>query len=289
MIPENIITIADGEEFSPPRDDPYLPIISRHIGGEFLSISTSDLQTHSWAAEYIDGEIIIYRDDSPNNKVAVIIANDVTSISLAFDSSMRPTIAYIQDGIGKLYYYNTATQAVETLEFTGVTSAQVVNDDPRPELTEFNDIIFAYTKNNNLYYRQQRDRYTIEYLAASDIGENNILKRLGPTSGLRLQFEIASSLPDLPSGCLDFPARAYNARVIRHDNSKFYLVWELENAAGAYITASNGSLSGVLKVQGMEYELPPYATGTKITFTITPTTLVQGATVIREDTTDFTF
>ena len=63
-------------------------------------------------------------------------------------------------------------------------------DDKRQSATAQgnNDIILAYVRAGKLYYRQQRDRYEVEYLLAEEIPAK-VLTRIGMSKNYRLQFE----------------------------------------------------------------------------------------------------
>ncbi len=117
---------------------------------------------------------------------------NITSVSGTFDQNMRPTYAYVEGGEAKLYWYDTAAEeAVVTNYGPNVFTPKVTLDDKRFFAQGFNDIIFGYVKNGHLYYRQQRDRFTIERLLKADVTEScGELHCIGMQVNKRLGFQM---------------------------------------------------------------------------------------------------
>jgi len=114
-------------------------------------------------------------------------APNITEISMSFDQNMLPVLAFVQDGTAKLRWYDSTVESqVVTPIGADVFTPKVSLDDKRKIASANNDVILAYIKNRNLYYRQQRDRYGVEYLLATDVA--NGLIKIGFGVNLRLQF-----------------------------------------------------------------------------------------------------
>jgi hypothetical protein len=60
-------------------------------------------------------------------------------------------------------------------------------DDKRPLQNAVSDVILAYTRSGNLYFRAQRDRYLVEYPLATAV--TGTLDKVGMNTVNRLQFE----------------------------------------------------------------------------------------------------
>lgn len=186
MIPGNIVTpILDPAAFQPPYNEAYNPFIQTVQGGNAISDPSAGRQVKDWAVSYSGGIISV----GPKLEAVVFTleADDVETISLAFDSNMSVVLAWKTPTGAKLYYYDTLTSTYITRVFADVTSCRVGVDDAREVNVTNSDVIFAYTLNGNLYWRQQRDRYDIERLAGAT---TNLLKRMGPSVSNRLQFEL---------------------------------------------------------------------------------------------------
>jgi hypothetical protein len=132
---------------------------------------------------------LIQVQPSDGSVVFTMTASEVLTISLAFDANMAPVIAWTTPTDANLYYYDTLTSTYITRVFSGITSCRVCVDDPLKFYTSQSDVIFGYTINGNLCYRQQRDRYNIEYIIQPITGS---LTKLAPSSVNRLQFELTN-------------------------------------------------------------------------------------------------
>lgn len=156
-------------------------------GGIDLLDTSQGLQVKIWKCFYKDDWIKITDDVITHDLLKV---GNVKSLSLSFDFNMHATVTYVVDGIGThLYWYDTA-QSKQIITKYGVDylCPQLSLDDHRLHQSANADIIFAYIKNNNLYYRQQRDRFTIERLLEANINEAVELKQIGMNTKNRFQF-----------------------------------------------------------------------------------------------------
>lgn len=186
MIPGGQITaVPQPANFEPPNDRPYDPRSQTVRGGVALGDASLGRDVQNWvvtlennaAAVKPEGGVVVYMLPLPTAQ----------TISLAFDSNMGVTFCY-QTGTGAaLYYYSTDLGGYDTLTITGATSSRVCVDDYRDFYSANSDVIFAYTLNDTLYYRQQRDKYLVQYTVGST---TKLLKRMGRSESSRLQFEL---------------------------------------------------------------------------------------------------
>ena len=185
MIPGNAFTAAPVVgPFMYLQDQPYTPLSQTIMGGVALSNGTQGRLVKAWTVAYINNTIQV-QPAGGFNALSIPVPG-VTSVSLAFDANMAPVIAWTTTGGANLYYYDTITATYITRFFTGVTSCKVAVDDPRDFYNLASDVMFGYTLNNMLYWRQQRDRYDIERLVGPTA---QTLIRMGPSVIDRLQFQ----------------------------------------------------------------------------------------------------
>jgi hypothetical protein len=112
---------------------------------------------------------------------------NITEFSFTFDQNGRPAIVYVQYGIAKVWWYDSAIPGLTTTTIGGgVISPKLILDDKRQTQTGSSDIILGYIQNENLYYRQQRDRFGTAYLIAQDVIGR--IQKLGMGNNLRLHF-----------------------------------------------------------------------------------------------------
>ncbi len=175
-----------------PDENPRLNLLEDfERGGVALNDPTQGLDVRDWRV-WSDGESIwVAPVDSLMSTTLLYSGTGITEVSLAFDQNMRPTVAFVEAGTCKLQWFDSLINDVTVTTFAGATSPMLSLDDKRSIASETNDVILAYLRAGNAYYRQQRDRYTIEYLMGSAFGAVRILQMGMGTNG-RLQFKMVS-------------------------------------------------------------------------------------------------
>lgn len=157
-------------------------------GGIAIQDPSKGLLYQRWRARLINDDIWI---DAPNTPEFIgLTVPGMTEMSFTFDQNMRLAIAYVQDGVSKLWWFDSASGDMTTTTIgSGIITPRLTLDDRRVAATggnRTNDIILGYVRNQKLCYRQQRDRFTIEYVLATGITTGLI--KIGLGRQLRLQF-----------------------------------------------------------------------------------------------------
>lgn len=171
---------------------PTSKIVDYEDGGIAIQDPSKGLLYQRWRALLLnpgEADSYVQLDASEVPAFTLVELPGLTEISIAFDQLMRPTLAYVQGGVSYLRWYDSAasTYVTDTIG-ADVITPRVTMDDKRFIATngyQTNDVILAYVRNGNLYYRQQRDRFTIERLLKEDVKP---LIKIGFNRGLRLQF-----------------------------------------------------------------------------------------------------
>ena len=167
-----------------------MPINKDHdfeSGGIGIQDPSEGLNYQIWEAVLSDDNVVLSSPNTP--KFIAYTGSNITEISFTFDRNMNFTLAFIQNGEAKLYWYDSQLGAMTTTNYGAtVSSPRVSLDDKRDLQSAVSDVIFAYVKDNNLCYRQQRDRFQTEYILKS--GGVNKLKKFGINTKYRLQFLI---------------------------------------------------------------------------------------------------
>jgi hypothetical protein len=154
-------------------------------GGIGINDASQGLLYQQWKAQLVGEEILLSAPNTP--EFTAYTGTNITEISFTFDQNMRFTLAFIQAGQAKLFWYDTTVSSmVVTVLASDVVNPRLTLDDKRINQSASSDIILAYKRGTGLYYRQQRDRYTIEYLLATGITQR--LNKIGFSNKLRLQF-----------------------------------------------------------------------------------------------------
>lgn len=189
MMPDN--TLSSSAIYSaflvPDKSD---SMVDFEWGGLNLLDPSQGLMVKIWKCFYLNGWICI-TDDVITHQV--IQVQNVVHLSLAFDFNMHPTIAYTTvSELGQstfLHWYDTALGAQTTTEYgPDYLFPQLSLDDHRLHQSANADIIFSYIKNNNLYFRQQRDRFLTEYLLESGLSDDVELRQTGMNTKNRFQW-----------------------------------------------------------------------------------------------------
>lgn len=166
-------------------------------GGIDLNDATQGLMYQGWESELQDDTVVLRSDNGYS--YTIYSGTDITEISFTFDQNMRPVLAFVEGGIPKLQWFdsNIGTMTVTTLA-SGILNPRVFLDDKRYLHNSSSDIILGYLRVGNLYYRQQRDRFLIEYLLASNVytmgtgAQSHTLVKIGMGKNSRLHFVLGS-------------------------------------------------------------------------------------------------
>lgn len=204
MIPNQALSVpAVPDNFLPVDVQPYELLVSYQMGGIALSDPSQGLDYQNWRLEAVGipansppSHMYVSAPNTP--QTLLLTAINIQSCSLAFDQNMKPAIAYI-DYVGpKLWWYDGSIPGYTIIDLDpNITSVQITLDNklPMASLTNTSDLILAYTMNNNLYYSQQRDRFTVQYLLMQNVPlANPKVGKVGMNIGDRLQFYIYGSL-----------------------------------------------------------------------------------------------
>lgn len=212
MLPENKLSTNPIEAtFLGGRSLPVRKELDYEVGGFAIQDPSRGLQCNIWRARILNEKTEIVMDANPYTAegqyvaaFSIISGTEITEVSISFDQNMRPVIAYVEAGVAKLYWYDSAIPGQTTTIYPGYITPRVSLDDKRALQSQVSDVIFAYIREeggeNRLFYRQQRDRYTIEYDPTEDldpsirdeyramVAASPGLIKIGMNRQLRMQF-----------------------------------------------------------------------------------------------------
>jgi hypothetical protein len=188
MIPANSFTSSPQVgNYSSPVNGVYYPLMQTTLGGIAIGDNSKNRQYRRWICEYTGGNITV----RPEGQAVVftLAQTNVLSVSLAFDNAMNIALAWMTPTGAKFYYYDTVSLTNIIVDYPDITSCRVCVDNANDYYNASSDVLFVYTKNNNLYYRQQRDRYDTERLIGST---TKLIKRVGMSDLNRLQIQLTT-------------------------------------------------------------------------------------------------
>lgn len=159
------------------------------MGGVAIGDTSQGLLVKLWHC-FIDGNgVYVEADGVP--KTLLFTAPGVSDVSLAFDQSMRPVVAYVQAGVANLWWYDPAIPGETATALPGATTPRCTLDDKRSFAIPNSNVYVVYLKGRDLYYRQQSDRYAVEYLLATDVGSGLSTVAMGTNN--RLHFGVGEA------------------------------------------------------------------------------------------------
>jgi hypothetical protein len=209
MIPEHVLSteLRQALFYTPDSYDPS-PIVDWELGGIALNDPSVGLQYQVWKCYlHIDGvleESNVWIGPEAGPFEVFYAGGDITEISFCFDQNMNPFLAYVEDSVAKFYWFDTVVSDYVVTELpVGSRSPKCCIDDKRDVHTSTSDIILTYMRTDKLYYREQRDRYLIEYELADGYPGLDVLI-VGMNKVNRLQWLL---------GTQDYPSPTINYRV----------------------------------------------------------------------------
>jgi hypothetical protein len=186
-----ISTVPVVSSLLPPDDRETTDLTDFENGGIGLNDPSEGLNYQVWSLTYSSPDVIVTPDSGGD--ITLFSFTGITQISLAFDQNMNPFVAYVRDGDAWYWWYDSLTEEqIHTQLNVLDTTPRCCLDDKRVSQLPKSDIILGYIREKTLYYRQQRDRYLVEYPLIT--GDNvNKLNKIAMGVNLRLHFEYYSA------------------------------------------------------------------------------------------------
>ena len=186
MLPQGrLSTVSRPAPLSGGRANSITNKIDYEEGPVDIEDSSQGLRVQTWKGQVYDQGVFL--EDVTGNRTDVLIQPNITEMSFTFDQNAKPIIVYVLYGQTKLWWFDTAVNDRVITDFgAGLLSPRLFLDDKRSMASSINDVLLGYVRIGNLYYRQQRDRYAVEYLLAT--GVVGTLKKIGMGTNLRVQF-----------------------------------------------------------------------------------------------------
>lgn len=175
--------------FTAPKNRHHNMQVAFSDGGKTYGSVADGVTGYVWKA-WIDGDAVKLRREDLGDTRTEFTASGLTQLDLCFDQNMRPFFAYVLGGVAHYRYYDfdTNTYNAVSLVDPAIRFPRCALDDPDPANAPQSDIILGYTRNGNLCYRIQRERFQKEYIVATD-AKKTMLWRVGRTTDLRFGFQ----------------------------------------------------------------------------------------------------
>lgn len=171
-----------------PDDRVITPMIDYELAGQDLLDASQGLMVRVWRC-WMDGVDVKVQAEG-GEPVVLFSEAGISEIGIAFDQNMRWSAAYLQSGMVKLRWFDALVGQHVVSSFGPGRDVRLCLDDKRTEELGRSDIVLAYIRGTTIYFRQQRDRFLIEYTLKSGLYEGTRLRGIGMNKNLRLQFEL---------------------------------------------------------------------------------------------------
>jgi hypothetical protein len=194
MLPDEVLssqTIA--AQFLFPRNIPRQALIDYEYGGVAINDGTRGLRVKVWKGEYIEEQIVLSATGVA--PTPIITVPGLRDFQFTFDRNMNPFICYeLEDGsTPRFYWFDTVPSAfITTILPSGSVTPRCAHDDNRDLQSAAADIILAYCRGGNLYFRAQRERYLEEHLLSDEAGESGLVQ-VGMNNVWRFQFQLSTA------------------------------------------------------------------------------------------------
>lgn len=189
MLPGGVLsTQPHPGPFAEPVNKRREPLIDYEMGGVALDDPGQGLRVKLWTLRCIGGAVSV-ESEGIEPVTLFTRSGSVTEVSFAFDQNMRPQVAFVEDDLAWLWWFDTLANDYRFTSYPGIVSPRLALDEKRPRLLAIGDVIFTYIKDGALCYRQQRDRYAVEYVLKTGLQAGLRLVAVGRNVGGRLQWQ----------------------------------------------------------------------------------------------------
>jgi len=155
------------------------------IGPVALSDASKKLNNKFWAAYFEPATKDIILDDLIGGTTAIV--NEplgIKRIGLAFDQNANDAYVWITDtNILKIRFFDSSITADVILTLGTAQDAVITMDMKYQPSNPVSDILVFYIRDNAIFYRIQRDKYSIEYTTPVIDGANSLID-----SGMRTDY-----------------------------------------------------------------------------------------------------
>lgn len=192
-LPNNQLSpVAVPAGFIPPDDDLRVAWqVDSEKCGVAIQDPTQGFLVRDWTMIADSSQIFIYPSTDPLDITYLVFGSNITYASFSFDNNMRPMVAFTMNGVSYLRWHDPVPNDVVDLTLpAGSRTPALTLDDKRYGAEDRRDTLLFYIRGNSLYYRQLRDRFTIERELRDLLSADWKIQRVGMNHNLRMQVEL---------------------------------------------------------------------------------------------------
>lgn len=187
MMPGNVLSTSSLPSlFLAPRNVLRDPLTDFHQGGIAVNDGSQGLNVQKWTAA-ISGSNIVLSGDLVAPSIVLTVPG-ITWVGLAFDQNMRLFLTYLTPAGAFYRWFDTTISGFVVSQLpAGSDRPMCCLDDNRALQTSSSDILLGYVRGQHLFFRMQRDRYSIEY-DLQNVGAG-VFRQMGMNRTNRMQFQ----------------------------------------------------------------------------------------------------
>jgi hypothetical protein len=166
------------------------PYTAHAQGGIALQDPSQGLEVQLWRAFYRGTTVWLQAVQTGEEALLVDTGERSRYLSLAFNQNMDWHLTWEDAEGAKMRWWDTAQNGYATWVEPGARGPGICLDEHRSWNVLRSDVLFFYLKGSKLYYRQQRERFSVER-ELGDVPENALaVGRVGMMTNLRVGIEI---------------------------------------------------------------------------------------------------
>lgn len=176
-------------------------LLDFELGGIALNDPSQGLQVQPWEAWSDGASVWVAPSPGRTPTTLLLTGSGITEVALSFDQNMRPTVAFVEAGLAKLFWFDASVSGMVTTTYAGASSPMLTLDDKRAiaTLTGTSDVLFFYLLSGSLCYRQQRDRFAIERVLGAVPPTSTRINRVGMGANNRVQVWLGAAVAEADS------------------------------------------------------------------------------------------
>ena len=171
--------------FQEPVNQRSEPLIDYEMGGVALQDPSVGLQEKLWTLRS-DGHAVTVEAEGVAPVQLFARTGLVQRVSLAFDQQMVPHVAFVEDGVTWLWWWDNLAGAMTYTQIPGARSPCLGLDVKEAGDLASGDVTLAYMKGASVCIRKQRDRFAVEEVKGTASGMD--LVSMGRNVGGRYQL-----------------------------------------------------------------------------------------------------
>lgn len=191
MIPGGVLSIQPHQAaFSEKSNQRNIPLVDYERGGTALQNPNDGLSVKLWTLRCTNGHAVTVEADDVAPVLLFTRTGTIELVSLGFDQNMNPHVAFVEDGVAWLWWWDTLANAMAFMSIPEAITPRLGMDEKRAWNMSASDVTLCYIRRGRLCQRLQRERFATETILAA--GPFDALAIIGRHVGDRFQYAMTA-------------------------------------------------------------------------------------------------